>query len=373
MAWISHTDASNESNGTINNDVIDYNLLHLTNGVCGLVLFSVTLVILLFMICLYKTYKTTLQRLIVYYILLSMWFAFSIAVGALPGTERRRWNCIVDQYLLLSSQMAWYTYIASITSFALILIPCLMRGKHMPHRMRKCVECICILLAVAMGLTVASVMKVDNHAHGIIGCVKLPDSLYQYLAKRNVIIMSIYLGMDLEVILVSLSLCVAFFIIRRRVHIKQMAVLLRNSICHVAINASIMGLDILRVGFFIYKRCTLKLNETSGFLETTGVVLWDAFFFLVIFVSIIFQAILCIQTSTERKSCNCCKGCCHVNMNSTNQHYTAIDGKDTPTNPVSSRISQPSYTNFEIPYTGGFPKLVQALTVVLVEDASRDH
>lgn len=355
MAWISHTDASNESNGTINSDVnvINYHL-RLASGVCGLVLFSVALVILLFMLCVYKTYKTTLQRLIVYYILLSMWFASSAAVlivGAFPGAERR-WNCIVRQYLFLSSEMAWYTYLASITNFALILIPCIMRGRRMPPQMRKCVECICVLLAVAMGLTVASVEQVYNHAHGIMGCTSYSDS-NRYLVKRRVAFMSIYLGMDLEVILVSLSLCVAFCFIRQRVRIKQTAVLLRNSICHVAINACIIGLDSLRVGYSIYKWRTLKSNaESNGFLETTGVVLWNVFFLLAVFVSIIFQAVLCIQTSTEKNTF--CKGCCHVNVNSSSQHYTAIDGKDTPTSPASSRVSQPSYTNFDVPYTEGF-------------------
>lgn len=159
--------------------------------------------------------------------------------------------------------------------------------------------------------------------------------------------MSIYIGVDLEVILVSLSLCVAFCLIRRRVRIKQTAVLLRNSVCHVAINASIMGLDSVRVGYSIYKWCTLTPNDSRGFLETTGPFIWNVVFMLAVVISVIFQAVLCIQTSTHS-----CKRCCHANKD--RRLYTVIDGKDTATNPASIRVSQPSYTDFDVPYTGGF-------------------
>ena len=43
------------------------------------------------------------------------------------------------------------------------------------------------------------------------------------------------------------------------------------------------------------------------------------------------------------------------------QHYTVIDGKDTATNPASSHVSQPSYTNFAIPYTGGFTQITTSV------------
>ena len=346
MAWISHTDAFNDTN-TSNSDVI--NDLRLTVGVCGLVLFSVTLVILLLLLFMYKTYKTTLQRLIVYYILLSMWFAFSAAVqivGAFTATDRR-WTCIIEQYLLLSSEIAWYTYIASITTFSLMVIPCLMRGKRVSKRITECVECICVLLSVTVGLTVASMEQVYNHARGIVGCTRF---LNRNLVKRRMVFMPIYFGVDLEVILVCLSLCVAFCFIRRRVHIKRTAILLRNSICHIAINASIMGLDSLRVGYSIYKWCTLTPNDSKGFLETTGAFIWNVVFLLAVVVSVIFQAVLCIQTSPHRNTC--CKRCCRANKD---RHlYTVIDGKDIATSPASNRVSQPSYTDFDVPYTGDF-------------------
>ena len=65
---------------------------------------------------------------------------------------------------------------------------------------------------------------------------------------------------------------------------------------------------------------------------------------LAIGVSVIIQAVLCIQTSTQRNTC----------CISHSQHYAVIDGNDTTTNPTSTRVSPPSYTTFTVPYTGGF-------------------
>lgn len=372
MAWKSHTvtgvSMASESNGTTDTDSDVINTLLLTVGASGLALLSVTLVILLLMLFVYKTYKTTLQRLIVYYVLLSMWFAFSAAMqilGAFPAVTDRRWTCIFEQYLLLSSEIAWYTYIASVTNFSLIFVPCLMRGRRVSTRIRKCVECVCVLLAVTIGLTVASVEQVYNRAYGIVGCAAKLSNRY-YVVKRGMVFLSIYFGLDLEVILVSLSLCVAFCFIRQSVRIRQTAVLLRNSICHVAINASIMGLDSLRAGYSIYKWCTLKSNaDSSGFLDTTGALIWDLLFLLAVVVSIIFQAILCVQTSTHKRN-TCCKRCCCGTTEK--YYYTVIDGKDAATSPDSSRVSQPSYTDFDVPYTGGFSQAAAS-----INDGDRKH
>ena len=44
------------------------------------------------------------------------------------------------------------------------------------------------------------------------------------------------------------------------------------------------------------------------------------------------------------------------------QHYAAIDGKDTAANnPASCRVSQPSYTNFAVPYTGEFTQITASI------------
>ena len=111
------------------------------------------------------------QMLIVYYIVLSLWFDISMAVlivGAFTDTDGR-WICIVQEYLLISSQFAWYIYITAIVNFSLLFTICLTRvtgGTPLSKRSRRCVECICIQSAVTTGLTVASIEQIYNHVRG---------------------------------------------------------------------------------------------------------------------------------------------------------------------------------------------------------------
>ena len=119
---------------------------------------------------------------------------------------------------------------------------------------------------------------------------------------------------------------------------------------------SIMGLDSSHMRHNIY----LWSSEINpGWDIIIGFSL-TVVFALAVGISAIIQAVLCIQTSTERNTC--CKRCCCM-LTDSDRHYAVIDGKDTytATNPASSRVSQPSYTNFAIPYTGGFTQMTASI------------
>ena len=156
--------------------------------------------------------------------------------------------------------------------------------------------------------------------------------------------------MDLEVILVSISLCVFSCFIRRRIRNRQTAVMLRNSVIHVAINAVIIGIDSFRVAYNVYTWSRISSRQPLHLAIVFLFLVWNVIFMLGIGASVITQAVLCIQTSTERNMC-----CKRYRLH---QSHEIIDKKDTATtNPASSCISQPSYTNFAVPYTGGFTQI----------------
>ena len=336
-------------------NIYNQNLIH---GTCGLLLFPVILVILFLMLFIYKTYKTTFQRLTIYYVILSLWFDVSVA-GKFFRTifEASGYNIdlliAIEQCLVLSSYLAWYIYIISIANFSLLFTLCLIRGQPLSKRINRCMECICVISAIAIGLTVGSITGVnydyDNMSFNPILCVTV---IYPYMYLLNLgsemISVLIYFVLDLELVIVSLSLCVAFWYIHQKTQNRQTAaVLLRNSVCLVGVNAAIMGLDSFRMGYNIWQWHELNTN-IQYFYPYTAVLLsvWDVLFMLVLSVSVIFQAVLCIQTSTRGNTC--CKKCCQMNNN---QNYIPIDGEDIATNPASSRISPPSQTYFSIPYT----------------------
>ena len=79
-------------------------------------------------------------------------------------------------------------------------------------------------------------------------------------------------------------------------------------------------------------------------------------------VSIITQAVFCIQASTGRNAC-CKSHCCVLNVDQYQVIRRSDGGKDaSATNPASSPVSQPSYTNFAIPYTGGFTQVTASVS-----------
>ena len=135
--------------------------------------------------------------------------------------------------------------------------------------------------------------------------------------------------------------------------------LLQNSVIHVVINASIMGLDSFRVGYNVYLWSTIDSSKPLNLTVANVFIAWTVVGMLAIEVAVITQSVLCIQTSSvsERH-----RGCCKASRDSEPQHVI-IDGKDTcaATNPASSRVSQPSYTNFAIPYTGGFTQVTASV------------
>ena len=146
-----------ENYTTINTNDIDdfFRNFNLELGITGLLQLPVLFSVLLLMIFVYKTYRTTFQRLILYFVVIGLWFQFSCALWILLvyiqfGEERR--VCIIEQFLSFSPLIAFYTYIAAITNFSLILVPCLMRGRPLSKRTSKWAECVCVALTAIISL-----------------------------------------------------------------------------------------------------------------------------------------------------------------------------------------------------------------------------
>ena len=359
MEWINQTQLSNSSSAD--------KISSLLFGICGFIMFPVILVILFLMLFVYKTYKTNFQRLIIYYILLSLWLDISgavLIVGAFTVIDGR-WVCNILRYLIISSEFAWYVHITAIANFSLFLTVYLIRvrGRPLSKRSSKYMECICIISAVVIGLTVASIIEMYNDLYALdVECAIL--GLSTFGTKLWGISYTIFFVMDLEVILVSISLCVVFCFICRRIHNRQTAVLLRNSVLHVTVNACIIGMDSFRMGYNIYLWSEIdrdSLGVNIPHIMYVVFYIWDIVFVVAVGVSIITQAVLCIQASTGRNAC-CKSHCCILNVD----QYRVIRGSDggkdaSATNPASSHVSQPSYTDFAIPYTGEFTQVTASV------------
>ena len=167
------------------------------------------LLILFLMIFVYKTFKTTLQRLILYYVILSLWFEFSYSLRFIEVFEQEIWACIVASQLRFSAIIMWYTYIMIITNLSLLLVYCLLRGRPVSKQSIKYVECICVVLTVFTVLVqvVTFVTVVENDVDA--KCTN-PTIYYTKHFGALLIFQSIYMGITLEVLLVSRFLSIFF-------------------------------------------------------------------------------------------------------------------------------------------------------------------
>ena len=131
---------------------------------------------------------------------------------------------------------------------------------------------------------------------------------------------------------------------------------------HIAI---IMRLDSFHLGYDIHEWTMLARYGPTDFNVSDVILIFDVVFTLGLCIAVITQVVLCIQTSTERNTC--CKLCSC--MLKEDRHYAAIDGKDTAaTNPASSCVSQPSYTNFAVPNS-----LKSLQVLIVIERVNKDH
>ena len=129
-----------------------------------------------------------------------------------------------------------------------------MRGRPLSKQTSKWAECVCVTLTAIISLAgtagIAVQICINHITTGVI---------------QGTIAMFVLSGVDLEVVLVSLSLCLAFCVIRKRIRIRQTAVLLRNSVCHVSVNAVVMGVDAMGTGYDIYMWSTHKIYNSRIF------------------------------------------------------------------------------------------------------------
>ena len=323
----------------------------------------VMLLVLFLMIFVYKTFKTTLQRLILYYVILGLWFVFSYSLR-IKLSIQEDWACIVATKLRFSAVIICCTYIFIITNLSLLLVPCLLRGRPVSKRSIKYVECICVVLTVFTAL-VQMVTFVKVAENDVADKCTNPTVYYTKHFGAMLIFQTIYMGIILEVSLVSLFLSIFFYFIRRRINSQQIALSLslRNLIYHFGINTFAMAAYSIGAAYNIAHDYVIYVNGYDVNLwedSSMSPVLMGTF--------VLIHALFCMCTSTQRNVC-CAKTCKMCQR----QGYAAIDGNDVEiaTNPKSTRVSQPSYTNFAPPYTGGFTQITASDHDELKSDRAR--
>ena len=354
MSLILSSDYTNSFNQDISNnsDQEARRINHLVVGIAGILLTPVLLIITILFIFVYKAYKTTFQRLILYHILLvllcELTFALQIELNFHVGPPERR-ICVSLNYLYLYLPIAWYVYTTAVTNCSFLLAVRLLRGRPNIWQGGKLAECICIVVTITLPMAYLWKPILDGSSVTLT-CDKLESSKWY---EDTMILSTVILILCIEVVFVCVALGCMFCSLRQRLRSSRLTTLLKHLLYHSGINATVMVLDTLVMAYCSYRYFVHPSKQLSHALYLI-VSLEEPLFF---FISVLFQSFISIwhQNNSSR---SCSISCCLYCIRTYGDQYTvnADENKDQ-TNPPSHPLNQPSYTYFSVPYTGAFTQV----------------
>lgn len=319
-------------------------------GTSGLVLTPVVLILAVFVIFVYRAYKTTFQRLILYHILLVLLceITFVLQIEAIFRVHQR-WICVIVTYLYLYFPIAWYIYTTAMVNCLFLLALRVFRGKSNIWQGSKLAEFFCIVLTII--LPMAYLWKpITDGSSVALTCDKLESSTWY---EDAMILSMINLVMCTEVILLCITLGCMFCFLRRRLQSDRLTALLKHLLYHSGINAAIMALNALVMAYCSY-RYFVHPSEQLSFALYLIISLEEPVFF---FVSVLFQSVISISHQSSHKSCTAVCSYCTRNDGDSERYMVNTDRNENRTNPISHPLDQPSHTYFSVPYTGAFTQV----------------
>ena len=307
----------------------------------------VVLTLLILVVCVYKVYKTTLQRLILYHIIITLLCELSMLPFIVLRFYFQAETCKVFMYLRYYILISWTIYTAAVTNCLFIFTLQLLRGSQGVWHHGKVAECVCICLAIIapMANIWASISE-DPFSSTV---CKAKDHVLEHF-KSETMISTVYLIMDVEVLFVIVAMCSLFCFLRQRFQNRQLTSLLKRLLYYAMTNTAIFVVSaFFTVNSYLHhytKPFSLAINVLSGI----G-------FPFAILVSTILLSLIAIRP----KICNLklCGDLCSYCKDDHRRQQVVENVNETQgaTNPTSHPLNQPSHTYFSIPYTGAFTQV----------------
>ena len=123
---------------------------NLVTGISGIVSAPIILTFLTVVVCVFRAYKTTFQRLILYHILIALFCECSFILQIQINSPHPRWLCVTAMYLYMYSVLSWYVYTTAVNNYLFLLTLRLYRGNPRIWQCGKFAECVCIFLSLTV-------------------------------------------------------------------------------------------------------------------------------------------------------------------------------------------------------------------------------
>ena len=352
----SNSSPSGQSNSS---ELAVWYILSVTSGIiCA----PVVLTLLIVVVCVYKAYKTTLQRLVLYHIVFSLVCELSnISFILLHFYEQLNLStCKVILYLSVYFVQLWSVYTTVVTNCLFLFTLCLIKGRPKFLRHGKVAECLCICLTIIAPMTYIWI-PIRNKYYAVDNCENVnPTTLPSGAYEVGLILYAITAAMLVEILLVCVALCSLFCFLRRRLQNRHITNLLKNLLYYTMCNMVIVIFTILLTitCYYLYHNYPLpSLSAAVTYVSGVGIPL----------VVLVFTVMLLpLAVRSESCKCTCNNFCFKICRRRQQVNLNVNESQNEQTNPSSHPMNQPSHTYFSIPYTGEF-------TQVSVNNRSEDN
>ena len=342
------------SNSSGKNDTVNFHsfVLGISGSVCAPIVFALLGVV----VCAFRAFKTTFQRLILYHIAITLWCECSFVLMIQINFPHPRWLCVIAIALYLYCILSWYVYTAAVTNYLFLLTLRLLRGNPNIWKHGKFAECFCVFLSLALPAAYVWKPIIHDDAYEALGCDKNFSANLIKLLNTDFIILDIaILVLFSEALVVSIILCCLFCYLRRVYKAqRRLTKVLKHFIYHTGISSVGVGFAILISIYRLYRYYNRLTSKIFSVID--GYILVAIVQPLLMLTSAVFQTLLSIRHQNGQYIC---KICCKFRHKAIPQEqpYMETDGNENQTNPPSNPLNQPSHTYFSVPYTGAFTQV----------------
>ena len=345
---------TSRKNDTSNDSEQSYEVSSLVVGIAGSVCAPIVFALLGVVVCAFRAYKTTFQRLLLYHIAITLWCECSFVLMIQINSPRPhpRWHCVTAIHLRLYCILSWYVYTAAVTNYLFLLTLRLLRGNSNIWQHGKFAECFCVFLSLALPAAYIWI-PIRDGTYAALHCdnLKVPSTKWD---KDAIIFDIAVLVLFLEALVVSIILCSLFCYLRRVYRARrQLTALLKHFIYHTGISSIIVEFAILTSTSHLYR---YHRHPSSTIIVD---IIIAVILPLVMLVSAVFQTLLSIRHQNGQYYQKICKICCKCKAIPRERPYMETDGNEleNQTNPPSNPLNQLSHTYFSVPYTGAFTQV----------------
>lgn len=329
-----------------------------SRGAAGVTCLLITLILLCELLCDHRAYKTTLQRLVLYYTILSFIYQILNSVNGIVHNGDHSPPSPGDLTALENAAMyfanAAFILPAIIINYLMSLILRLCCGFHMRHPRSKSstfiVELVCFVLGILFSLIWLPANTAINFKHfsfDVFYTVYASGCKATHISDvESVIAVALSAVIIGEMVVAVIVLNIAHHRVRLRVRGEQVLALERKT--HIIVTAVAL---IYLVGIAVsFPLCLLEFEERIN---------WSASeIFLAIWFPILNQCNLFILYVASIRTTNHPLFC----LQRMKDRASDRTDKNDLTNPSSHPFVQPTHTTFPIPYTGGFNTEISSQT-----------